>query len=156
MKSEVYKFGLLGLAAIILQILIFNHLSYRYMRPDFTLLVLIWFIATQNRTRSILFAAYVGILNDFFLDLWGLHLLSKTVTTLLIHSFIPRIEETKLFFTQAFLLFLVISLVHNMVFLVAALFTQIYQTETIFFEILFGSSLLTAAVGSIIHLLREN
>ena len=156
MKSEILKFALIGFAAILLQILIFNHLSYRHIQPDFTLLVLIWVIATQNRTKSLLFAAFIGILNDFFFDLWGLHLLAKTVTTLLVHSHIPRIEETRIFSTQVFFILLVITLVHNLLFLISALFTQIYEAEPVFFEILLGSSLLTAIIGSIIYLLRQN
>lgn len=156
MKSDLVKFGLIGLASTLLQILIFNHLSYMAIRPDFPLIVLIWVIATQSRTKSLLFAAYIGFLSDFFLDLWGMHLLAKVITTLLVYTFIPRIEETRLFFTQVFLLLLVITLVHNLFFLISALFTQVYQSESVFFQILFGSSLLTAAIGSIIYLLRDN
>ncbi|MDG5766090.1 rod shape-determining protein MreD [Balneolales bacterium ANBcel1] len=156
MKSDVLKFGLIGLAAIVLQVLVFNHLSYRAIRPDITLVVLIWVIATQNRTLSLIFAGYIGLMNDLFHDLWGLHLLSKTLTTLLVYRFVPRIEETKLFFTQVFLLLFVITFVHNLFFLLSALFTQTYATEHIIIELLIGSSLLTTAVGSIIHLLREN
>ena len=156
MKSDVFKFGLIGFAAVILQVAIFNHLGYRSIRADFPLLILIWVITTQSRTTSLLFAGYVGIMTDFFHDLWGLHLLSKTVTTLLVYRFVPRIEETRLFFTQVFILLIVISMVHNLFFLISAVFTQMYQAEHVFFEILIGSSLLTAAFGSIIYLLREN
>ncbi|MBP3191156.1 rod shape-determining protein MreD [Natronogracilivirga saccharolytica] len=156
MKSNLLKFGLIGLAAVLLQVLIFSHLSYGAVEPDFVLIILIWVIATQERTTAILFAAFTGFLTDFFLDFWGLHLLSKTLTTMFVYNFIPRIEETKLFLSQVFLLLLVISLVHNLLFLIAAFFTQIYQAEAVFFEVLFGSSLLTAVIGTIIHLLRDN
>ena len=156
MKSDLLKFGLIGLTAVLLQILIFTHLSYGAIEPDFVLIILIWVIATQGRTTAIFFAAYTGLLTDFILDFWGLHLLSKTLTTLFVYNFIPRIEETKLFLSQIFLLLLVISLVHNLLFLISAFFTQIYHAEAVFFQILFGSSLLTAIIGSIIHLLRDN
>lgn len=156
MKSELLKFGVIGLTAVLLQMLIFNHLSYGPIQADVTLVLLIWVIATQNRTTAILFAAYVGLLSDFFLDYWGLHLLSKTLTTLLVYSFIPRIEETKLFFTQVFLILLGISLVHNFFFLLSAFFAQIYHAELVFFQILLGSSFMTAVTGSIIYILRDN
>ncbi len=156
MKSELLKFGIIGLAAVLLQMLIFNHLSYGPVQADITLVFLIWVIATQDRTSAILFAAYVGLLSDIFLDYWGLHLLSKTLTTLIVYSFIPRIEETKLFFTQVFLILLGISLVHNLFFLLSAFFAQIYHAELVFFEILIGSSLMTAITGSIIYILRDN
>ncbi len=156
MKSDILKFGLIGLTTILLQVLVFDHLSYRAIRPDLALLVLIWVISTQPRTLAILFAAYIGILFDFFHDVWGLHLLSKTITTLLVYRFVPRTEESKLFFTQVFLLLFVISFVHNVFFFISALFIQIYQTDHIIFDILIGSSLLTTAVGSIIYLLRDN
>lgn len=155
MKSKELKFGIIGLAAVLLQILIFRHLSYGPVQPDFVLLVLIWVIATENRTTAILFAAYTGILNDFFLDYWGLHLLSKTMTTLLTYTFVPRIKETRLFFTQVFTLIFVITVAHNLIFLIASFFAQVYDADLVFFQILFGSSLLTAALGSIIYFLWE-
>ncbi len=156
MKSELLKFGLLGLAATLLQLLIFNHLSYGPIQADITLILLIWVIATQNRTMAIFFAAYVGLLSDIFLDYWGLHLLSKTLTTLIVYSFVPRIEESRLFFTQVFLILMGISIVHNFFFLLSAFFAQIYHAELVFFQILLGSSLMTAVTGSIIYILRDN
>ncbi len=156
MKSDRLKLGLIGLAAVLLQLLIFRHLSYGAIEPDVTLIVLIWIIATKSRTTSLFFAAYVGLLNDFLADLWGLHLISKIITTLLVYSFVPRIEETRLFFTQVFLLLFVIALIHHLIFLLAAFFAQIYQVESVFFQVLIGSSLLTAAIGSIIYLLKDH
>lgn len=156
MKSDVLKYGIIGFVTILLQVLIFRHLSFRGIEPDFVLLVLIWVIATRERTLSLLFAAFVGIMTDFFLDLWGLHLLAKTFTTLLIYNYIPRIKETRLYLTQVFLLLFVISILHNLIFLLAAWFTQVYHAELIFLQILIGSSLLTAIIGSIIYTLREN
>ncbi len=156
MKSELLKFGLIGLAAVLLQMLIFNHLSYGPIQADITLVALIWVIATQNRTTAILFAAFVGLMSDFFLDYWGLHLMAKPLTTLIVYKFVPRVEETRLFFTQVFLILLGISLVHNFFFLIAAFFAQIYQAGPVFLQIMIGSSLMTAITGSIIHILRDN
>lgn len=156
MKSDLLLYGLAGLAAVLLQVLIFRHLSYGPIQADFTLLALIWIIATQKRTTALLFAAYTGFLHDFFLDYWGLDLLAKTLTTLLVYSYIPRAKEAKLFFTQVFLILFSVSLLHNLFFLTSALFAQIYQAETVFFQILFGSSLVTASLGSIIYILKDN
>ncbi len=156
MKSELLKFGIIGLSAVILQMLIFNHLSYGPIQADFTLIILVWVIATNNRTTALLFAAFIGILTDFFLDYWGLNLLSKVLTTLIVYSFIPRIEQSKLFFTQVFLILFLVSLTHNLFFLLTAFFAQIYHADLVFFQILFGSSLMTALTGSIIYILRDN
>jgi rod shape-determining protein MreD len=156
MKSELLKYGVIGLAAVLLQMLIFNHLSYGPIQSDITLVVLIWVIATQNRTTAILFAAYVGVLSDFFLDYWGLHLMAKPLTTLLVYRFVPRLDESRLFFTQVFLILLGISVVHNLFFLLAAFFAQIYQAGLVFLQIMIGSSLMTAITGSIIYILRDN
>ncbi|MEX0679857.1 MAG: rod shape-determining protein MreD [Balneolales bacterium] len=156
MKSVFIRFSLIGLVAVLLQILIFRHLGFGVMEPDFVLLILIWVIATQNRTRSLLFAAYSGLLIDLFLDLWGLHMLSKTLTTFIVYPFIPKEEDSRLFLTQIMVLIFVIALVHNLLFLIFAFFAQIYHAELIFFQILFGSSLLTAIIGSIIYLFKDN
>lgn len=156
MKSDLLKFGIIGLAAVLLQLLIFRHLGYHFMEPDFTLVILVWCIATQSRTHSLLFAAYLGFLNDFFLDLWGLHLMAKTATTLLLYTFVPRINEARLFFTQAFLLLFVISLIHNFILLMAAWFTDNYTMENIILPVLIGGSLLTSVLGSAVYMLRES
>ncbi len=156
MKSELLKFGLIGLVAVLLQMLIFTHLSYGAIQADITLVALIWVMATQDRTRAILFAAFVGLLSDFFLDYWGLHLMAKPLTTLIVYRFVPRMEEARLFFTQVFLILLGISVVHNFFFLLVALFAQIYQAGPVLIQILVGSSLMTAITGSIIYILRDN
>ncbi len=156
MKSELLKYGIIGLVAVLLQMLIFNHLSYGPIQADITLVALIWVIATKDRTTAILFAAFTGLLTDFFLDYWGLHLMAKTLTTLLVHSFVFRLKETRLFFTQVFLILLGISVVHNLFFLLAALFAQIYQAGPVFVQILIGSSFMTAITGSVIYILRDN
>ncbi len=156
MKSELLKYGVIGLAAVLLQMLIFNHLSYGPVQADIALVALIWVIATQNRTTAILFAAYVGLLSDFFLDFWGLHLMAKPLTTLLVYRFVPRLEESRLFFMQVFLILLGISAVHNLFFLLAGFFAQIYQAGHVFLQILIGSSFMTAITGSIIYILRDN
>ena len=156
MKSDLLIYGLAGMAAVLVQVLIFKHLSYGPIQADFTLLALIWVIATQKRTAALLFAAYTGFLHDFFLDYWGLNLLAKTLTTLIVYAYIPRLEEAKLFFTQVFLILFSVALLHNLFYLISALFAQAYQAETVFFQILFGSSLVTAALGSIIYILKEN
>lgn len=156
MKSKALKYGLFGLAAVLLQMLIFNHLSYGPIQADIVLVALIWVMATRDRTTAILFAAFTGVLLDFFMDYWGLHLLSKTLTTLIVYPFIPKIEESRLFFTQVFFILLGISVVHNLFFLLSALFAQIYRADLVFLQILIGSSLMTALTGSIIYILRDN
>ena len=144
MKSDLLKLGLIGLTAILLQVLIFRHLSFQEMEPDFVLLVLMWVIITQNRTRAIVFAAAVGLLADFVLDLWGLNLLAKILTTLIVYPFLIRFKESRLIITQVFILLFVISLIHNLFFLIAAYFSSVYHAELVFFKILIGSSLLTS------------
>ncbi len=156
MKSDLIKLGLIGLIAVLLQLLIFRHLSYQAIEPDIVLLVLMWVIITQNRTKALLFAATTGLLTDFFLDLWGLNLLAKTLTTFIVYPLLIQFKESRLIFTQVFLLLFVISLLHNLFFLLSAYFTRVYHAELVFFQILVGSSLLTAIIGSIIYLLREN
>lgn len=155
MKSEFLKFGAIGLAAILIQLLLFKHLRYGPVEIDFVLLVLIWVMARKDRTTALLFAAYVGFLSDFFYDLWGIHLLSKTVIAFFAYPFIPKIEESKLFFTQVFLLLFVIILAHHFIFLFSTFFTQIYDVKPIFFPVLLGSTLLTAFFGSIIYLFKD-
>lgn len=155
MKSSWLPFIGMGLAAVILQILLFRHLGYGPIEPDVTLIMLIWVMSTQSRTLSLFFAAYVALLTDFFLDHWGLSLFSKTVTTLLVYRYIPRKEDSRLFFTQVFLLIFVISLLDNFLYLLAAYFSQIYSTHQVFLQILIGSSLLTAVIGSVIYALAE-
>ncbi|MDI6401740.1 rod shape-determining protein MreD [Balneolaceae bacterium ANBcel3] len=154
-RKEQLIYGILGLSGVLLQVLIFNHLSFGEIRPDLPLVLLIWVISTQKRTTALVFAAFTGLLFDFFMDLWGLHLMAKTATTWLVYRFTPRIEETKLVFSQVFLLIFAISFIHHLIFLLSSLFTQVYQAEHMFLEYLIGCSFLTAIIGSIIYILRD-
>lgn len=156
MKSGLLKFGLIGTVVVLLQVVIFNHLNYEAIRPDIALLAVLWVMATHNRTTALLFAGFVGIFSDFFMDTWGLNMLAKTLAAFIVYPFTPRLEESRLFISQVFILVLAVSLIHNLFFVMAAWFSQVYETQHYFLQILFGGSLYTAIIGSIIYFFMKD
>ena len=145
-----------GLLFLLLQVVLFRHLSIYGMRPDLVTIFLVWFMSRQNRTAALLMAGLLGFLQDFILDLWGLHMFTKTLLVYISHRFIPRDQKTLLLIGPVFLTVLLVALLHNLIFLGLNLFMQSYSAEAMFWRHLAGNSLYSAVVACCIHLFRIN
>ena len=156
MKSGMLKYGIIGTAVVLLQVVIFNHLNYEAVRPDVALLAVLWVMATSSRTTALLFAGFVGAFSDFFMDTWGLNMLAKTLAAFIVYPFTPRLEESRLFISQVFVLVFSVSLIHNLFFVLAAWFSQVYETQHYFLQILLGGTIYTATIGSIIYFFMKD
>lgn len=145
----------LGILFLVVQLVIFRHLKIYQMQPDLVLIFLIWYLTQQSRTSAIAMAAGLGFLQDAMLDLWGLHMFSKTLLVFLSFNFIPKNNSKNLLIGQIFLVIFIASILHNLIFL--GLNTAIinYTGETFFWRHLLGNSLYTAILASIIYLFRS-
>lgn len=153
MKQSVLVDFLAGLAAILLQVMIFRHLEVWGITPDVTLLYILGLCAVRPRTYALIMGAAIALLLDIFLDTWGVHLFSVTVVILFTHRLIATQWENKLLIGQTFLLLLVLAAVYNLIFLLIASFAGIYDTSLLFLNFWLGSSLYTAVIGIILYLL---
>lgn len=155
MKSQNTKDLLVGLFCVILQMIIFRHLRIFGSEADIVLIYIIWLMSTRNRTTAITLAAILGFTQDALLDLWGLNMFSKTLLAFVGYQFIPKASESKLLNGQVFLIVLVASLFHNIVFLSLSSFAKLYASGYYFWIYLIGNSLYTAIVASIIYLFKD-
>lgn len=154
MTKEWLKYLGAGLVFLLLQIILFRHLSIFYAQPDIILIFLVWFMSNKNRTAALLMAALLGFLQDFFLDLWGLHMFTKTLLVYISHRFIPKAPKTNLSIGPVFLTILLAALLHNLIFLGLNMIVQNYTAETLFWHHILGSSVYSATVASVIYLFR--
>jgi rod shape-determining protein MreD len=145
-----------GTGFVFLQIVIFRHLSIYGAEPDVVLIFLIWLTSRRDRTTCILFAATLGFLQDAMLDLWGLHIFSKTLLIMVIYQFLPKKSDTRLSIWQVFLTVFIASLIHYLFFMSLGFLVETYATDSYFLTYWLGNSIYTAVIGSMIYLLTSD
>lgn len=148
-ESRKVAFGLLF---IVLQIVIFRHLEFYRMQPDIVIVFLLWVMVTSNRLSSILITAIIGFTQDALLDLWGVHMFSKTLTIFMVYNFVPRAEPKRLSMTQIFLTVLILSLINNIIFLGVSSLIEAHNVSIFFWRIWIGNSIYTALMGIFTYL----
>lgn len=156
MNSDRLKDFGIGLGFVALQIVMFRHLKVFEMQPDLVLIYVLWIIANRDRTSAILVAAGLGLVQDAMLDMWGLNMFAKTLMTFIGYNFVPKSSDTKLLLGQIFLIVLIASLVHNLIFLLLNLVVKSYSAELLFWRQWIGNSIYTAVLASFIRLFRTN
>jgi rod shape-determining protein MreD len=154
MNIQTLKHTALGIGAVILQLIFFRHLKILGTQPDFVLLFIIWFITKSNRTAAILMAAMLGLAQDAFLDIWGLHMFSKTLFTFLGYQTVSTSIDLRIQLPRVIAVVFIASLIHNLIFIIASSFVAHYTAELLFWKILIGSSIYTSVLAGIIQLFR--
>lgn len=154
MSNDRLKHIALGVAFLLLQIVLFRHLNIFRTQPDLVLIFLVWYMSKRSRTSSLLMAAFLGLTQDFFLDIWGLNMFTKTLVVYLGHRFIPRAQKTRVIIGHVFFTVLSVAFLHNFIFQGLNIFTQSYSGETLFWRHLIGNSLYSAVVACFIHLFK--
>ena len=155
MKNELIRDISLGVGCLALQILLFRHLTIFGAEPDIVMVYLLWIMASRDRTTAIIHGAALGFFMDFFLDFWGLHMLSKTLLAFAGYHLIPKTSESKLLYSQVFVIILVAGLVHNLIFAGVAQFAEIFRVGQLFWVVWIGNSLLTAMIGTFFYLFKS-
>lgn len=151
--EHLKKYGL-GLGFVFLQVTLFRHLKIYNIQPDVVIIFLLWYTMRQNRTAAILMAAVLGFMQDALLDLWGLHMFSKTLLVFSVYNFIPRNPNLRLITAQVFITVFTATLFHNLIFLVLNYTVENYSAEFLFWSQWLGNSFYTALIASFLHLFR--
>jgi len=146
----------IGLGFVALQVVLFRHLKIFEMQADVVLIYVLWYMTQRDRSMAIIMAAALGLSQDALLDLWGLNMFSKTLIAFAAYNIIPKSKEIRLLLGQVFLTILLLSLVHNLVYLGLNTLIEQYTAELMFWRQLFGNSIYTAIVGSFIYLFRTS
>ena len=155
MRGELLRDLLWGLLFLFLQLAVFRHLSIFGMQIDAVLIYCLYLVNRRDRTTAIMMCAFLGLSQDAFLDLWGLNLFSKTLTAYVLTFFVRATEEVRMPTIQVFLAISVANILHNLIFLMVAHFSESHAVNVIFWRHLIGSSIYTATVGTLMHLFHR-
>lgn len=153
-RSENIRLFFIGLGIVAIQIVLLRHLEILGAESDLVLLFLLWLAAKKSKTKVLLYAAFLGFLQDALTDLWGLNMFSKTVLIFILYGYLNRISQNKFLYWQIFLIILMAAFLHNLIFYGVSLFTELYSGEHMIWTLLIISSIFTAIVGSFLHMVR--
>jgi len=142
-----------GLLFVILQIIIFRHLTFFGVQPDIVIIFIVWIAINTERTTAIIIVTITAFFQDALLDVWGLNMFAKTLSLFMAYNPLSRLKQSNLLVPQVFLTSLLFSLLHYIIFLTVGGLLEAYSSELNFWKIWFGNSIYTALMGIFIYLL---
>lgn len=154
MRNNLIKHIGIGIIFVLSQLLIFQYLSIFGTFVDPLLIFLLWIALRYKRHEVIFFAALLGLFQDALFDVWGLNMFAKTLTLFLVYKVISSNSEVRLLIWQVFGFIFVSAFIHNIFYLGFSSFLDAYDYSFSPIILLIGSSLYTALVGSILHILK--
>lgn len=154
MRNKVWKHIGVGALFVLSQLLIFQYLTVFGAMVDSVLVFVLWTSMYYKRHQVLLFAAGLGLFQDALFDVWGVNMFAKTITIFIIYRFVSRNSESRMIIWQVFVLILVAAITHNLFVLAFSTFLDVYNNSFSPIILLLGSSLYTAIIGSIIHILK--
>ncbi|MFU8811815.1 MAG: rod shape-determining protein MreD [Balneolaceae bacterium] len=155
-RSTYVRLTLIGLSMVAIQVVLLRHLEIFGATADLVLLFLIWLCTKKERVACLLFAASLGLLQDAFTDLWGVHMFSKVIVVFIAHSFLHRTSENSFLLWQVFLILTGTTFIHNLVFFGVSSFSGVLAANHLAGTLLFTSTLFTATLGGFLHLVRND
>lgn len=155
-RSENIRIFFIGLGIVAIQIVLLRHLQIYGGESDLVLLFLLWLCVKKSRTECLLYAAFLGLLQDAMTDLWGLHMFSKTLLVFILYGYLNRIAQNKFILWQVFLVILMAAFIHNIIFFGVSLFSDLFASGFVTWSLLGVSTLFTAVLGSFLHLVRDD
>lgn len=156
MRSENIRQILIALGIVGIQTILLRHLEIFGAEADLVLVFILWICTRRAKTDALLFATFLGFLQDAMTDLWGLHMFSKILMVFILHGYLNRISKARFIFWQVFMLILSATFLHNIIFYGVSLFSGLYTSGAIFWSLLLVSPVFTAIVGSFLYLVRED
>ncbi|MEP1150122.1 MAG: rod shape-determining protein MreD [Balneola sp.] len=154
MRNNVLKHIGIGILFVLSQLLIFQYLTIYNAYVDPLLIFLVWSTLRYKRHEVLLFAAALGFFQDALFDVWGLNMFAKTITVFLVYKIVSRNSEVRLLIWQAFGFIFGAAILHNIFYLSFSSFLDTYNYTSSPIILLLGSSLYTALIGSILHVLK--
>jgi len=156
-RSNNIRLILVGLGFVVLQVVLLRHLQIFGAEPDLILVFLLWLCKSKSRTTVLLFAALLGFMQDSLLDMWGIHLFSKTFMVFILHPTLNRISKNKFIFWQVLIIVFVSALIHNITFFGVTIFSELHASggSQLAFMLLL-SSFYTAFLGAFLQLVKED
>lgn len=156
MNKEIVKDLIIGLSFVILEVLIFQHLSFFGATPDPLLIFLIWIAMKYDRVQLVIITAVLAFFQDALFDFWGLNMFSKVLLMFFAHNFLSRQRESRLLVWQIFLVILMCAFFHNLIFLGLSSFIDAYSSGFSPIIFLLLNSLYTATLGAMLFIFKGN
>lgn len=154
MITQILKDLGFGFVFVVAQVLFFQHLTVFGTMADPIIFYLLWLVSKYDRTRLLLIAAVLGLIQDAFFDFWGLFMFSKTLFVFLTFNFVKRRSENQLLLWQVFLVILFSALAHNLILVGLSIFFEVYASNYSILILVFGNAIYTAVLGALIFVLR--
>lgn len=155
-RSDNIKLFFSGLASVLIQVTLIRHLQIFGASPDLVLIFLLWLCTKYSRTSVLLTAALLGLLQDALIDLWGIHMFSKTFMVLILHSFLNRISKNKFIFWQVFVIVLTAAMIHNLAFYGVTMYAELFTSGAQMLILLLISAVYSAFLGGFLHMVKED
>lgn len=155
-RSENIRTFFYGIGIIAIQVVLLRHLKIFGGEADLVLLFLLWLCLKRTMRDCLIYAAFLGLLQDAMVDLWGLNMFSKTLLVFILYGYLNRIAHSKFIFWQVFLVILASALIHNLLFYGVSLFSELYSSDYVVWSLLVAGTLFTAFLGSFLHLVRDD
>jgi rod shape-determining protein MreD len=156
MNKETVKDLLVGLSFILLEVLIFQHLSFFGATPDPLLIFLLWLAMKYDRVQLVVITAVLAFFQDALFDFWGLNMFSKVLLMFFAYNFLNRQRESRLLVWQIFLVILISAFFHNLIFLGLSSFIEAYSQGFSPIIFLTLNSLYTATLGAMLFIFKGN
>lgn len=153
-KSSFFRYLLIGLGLLAIQIVLLMHLKIFNAEPDLVLIYLLWLCPKKERTETLILAALLAFFQDALLDLWGMNMFSKILLIFLVHGFLSNLSEKRFIFWQIFIIVFLAAVVHNTIFWATGMFSEAIATEYLFWNLIVASSAYTALIAGFLHLVR--
>ncbi|MEX0904096.1 MAG: rod shape-determining protein MreD [Balneolaceae bacterium] len=153
-RSDNIRTLAIGLGIVAVQFVLLRHLTILGAESDLVLLFILWLCTKRPKIDCLIYAGMLGLLQDSLMDLWGLHMFSKTLVVFMLHDILNRISENRFLTWQIFLVILAAAFLHNLIFFMVSSFAEVFATGYVGFSLLVISSGFTAIVGSFLHLVR--
>lgn len=155
MSGTALKHIGLGVIFVLSHVLLFQYLSIFGAIADPVLIYIIWLCSKYKRTQIILFAAFFGLLQDAFFDVWGLFMFSKVILVFTTYKYIARYTERRLLLWQILIVIFIIAFLHNFFFVAMDTVIQSYSLSNSIFILLFANSFYTAIIGGLLYIFKE-
>lgn len=155
-RSDNIKLFFGGLAIVLIQVMLIRHLQIFGAAPDLVLIFLLWLCTKHSRTAVLLYAAFLGLLHDALIDLWGIHMFSKTFMVLILHSILNRISKNKFIFWQVVVIVFAAAIIHNLAFYGVTMYAELFTSGPKMLIRLLISAIYSAIMGGFLHMVKED
>ena len=154
MNTQFLKNLGIGLVFAIAQVLFFQHLSIFGCTVDPVIFYLLWVASKYERTQLLIMAAILGLFQDAFFDMWGIHMFAKVLLVFISYNFVKRRSENQLLLWQIFLIVFIAAIIHNIILVGFDSLINQYSMNAMLTVLIIGNAIYTAIIGALLFVFK--